>query len=473
VPLDEVPVAPATLERFRGVVGPDQFAALERAADDARQVLAGRILWTVNSTARGGGVAEMLQVLMSYVVGAGVDGRWAVIRGDDDFFATTKRLHNWLHGSAGDGGPLGEAEQQHYAERSAMNAQALLECGVRANDIVLLHDPQTAGMIDHLRDAGALVVWRCHIGTDRPDERVAAGWEFLRPFLGAAHRCVFTREAFVPSWMDRDLVSIIPPSIDPFSPKNHDMTREETLAVLTSVGFLESEGDRPARFTRPDGRTAPVRSRVRVIRGEAPIPASVPVVLQVSRWDHLKDMEGVMRGFTLHDRGSDAVLALVGPEVSRVADDPEGRAVLDECAAAWDALGDDDQRRVLLVSVPMDDVDENAVIINALQRHATIVVQKSLAEGFGLTVTEAMWKARPIVTTAVGGISDQIVDGRNGLLLSDPHDLAAFARALDRLLGDPAEAARLAAAARRDVIDHLLGDRHLVRWVELLRAVVA
>ena len=205
VELEEVPVRPAALDRFKGVVGPSQLRALEQAADDATQLLGGRTLWTVNSTARGGGVAEMLQVLMSYVVGAGVEGRWVVITGDDHFFAATKRLHNWLHGSAGDGGPLGEAERNHYIERSAMNAEALLRCGVQADDIVLLHDPQTAGMIERLRDAGALVVWRCHIGSDRANERVAAGWEFLRPFLAAAHHHVFTREAYVPMWMDREL----------------------------------------------------------------------------------------------------------------------------------------------------------------------------------------------------------------------------------------------------------------------------
>jgi trehalose synthase len=179
-------------------------------------------------------------------------------------------------------------------------------------------------------------------------------------------------------------------------------------------------------------------------------------------------MEGVLRGFTRHARESDAVLALVGPDVVGVSDDPEGRAVLDECADAWDGLSEEDRRRVLLISLPMDDVDENAAIVNALQRHASVVAQKSLAEGFGLTVTEAMWKARPVVASAIGGINDQIVDGRNGLLLSDPRDLDGFGRTVEQLLGNPEEAARLGAAARRDVIDHFLGDRHLVRWVEVL-----
>jgi trehalose synthase len=205
------------------------------------------------------------------------------------------------------------------------------------------------------------------------------------------------------------------------------------------------------------------------------IPAESRLVVQVSRWDRLKDMPGVLRGFTecLDTLPADTHLALVGPEAAGVADDPEGVAVFDECKSLWERLPEEVQARVHLVSLPMDDVDENAHLVNALQHRAAVVVQKSLVEGFGLTVTEAMWKARPVIASAVGGICDQIQDGVEGLLLRDPQDLEAFGAALERVLGDEAYAAKLGAAARERVEDQYLGDRHLIQYAELFALLIA
>ena len=158
---------------------------------------------------------------------------------------------------------------------------------------------------------------------------------------------------------------------------------------------------------------------------------------------------------------------LVGPDVSGVTDDPEGADVLAECRARWRTVPESIRGRVHLASIPMDDVDENAIIVNALQRHAYLVVQKSLVEGFGLTVTEAMWKARPVIASRVGGIQDQIVDERDGLLIDDPYDLDALAAAMARLLDDRELADRLGAAGRARVHDQFLGDRHLAQYVDL------
>jgi trehalose synthase len=198
------------------------------------------------------------------------------------------------------------------------------------------------------------------------------------------------------------------------------------------------------------------------------------VVLQVSRWDRLKDMAGVLKGFTDHldEMPEDAHLMLVGPDVFGVSDDPEGAEVLAECVTAWKALAEEAQDRVHLVALPMDDVDENAHIVNALQRHATVVVQKSLVEGFGLTVTEPMWKGKPVIASRVGGIQDQIVDGESGILLDDPADLDEFARVLARLLGDDALAERLGRGAYERVKDRFLGDRHLAQYVDLFADLV-
>ena len=190
-------------------------------------------------------------------------------------------------------------------------------------------------------------------------------------------------------------------------------------------------------------------------------------MVQASRWDRIKDMAGVLRGFADHLGGSDAHLALVGPAVHGVDDDPEAGPVLDECVRAWRDLPQAVRARVHLACVPMHDPDEAAMIVNALQRHARVVTQKSLAEGFGLTVTEAMWKRRPIVASRVGGIVDQITHGEQGLLIDDPADLDAFGTALRHLLEDEQLADRLATAAYQRAYEEFLGDRHLARYGRL------
>jgi trehalose synthase len=205
------------------------------------------------------------------------------------------------------------------------------------------------------------------------------------------------------------------------------------------------------------------------------VPLDARIVMQVSRWDTLKDMAGVMAGFVgcLPRIDDDVHLMLVGPAVSGVSDDPEGAAVLETCRERWQALDPAARERVHLCSLPMDDVDENAHLVNALQRRAEVVVQKSLVEGFGLTVTEPMWKAKPVLASRVGGIQDQVTHEVDGLLLDDPTDLDAFCDALVRLLEDRALAQRLGTAARRRVRERFLGDRHLIQYVELFRRMLA
>ena len=464
----EVPVLPPA--RLEPVIGSDRLRELEDGAAVARGVLGGRRVWNVSSTASGGGVAEMLQVLVGYANGAGVDCRWLVIGGDPDFYAVTKRIHNRLHGSAGDGGPLGDGERRHYTEVSEANARLLLE-RMEPGDVALLHDPQTAGLAAPLRDAGMQVVWRCHIGLDHGNERTEEAWAFLRPMVETAPVVVFSRRGYVPDWVPDSRVAIIPPSIDPLSPKNQDLDPATCRGVMARMG-LAGSGDGPTRFLRRDGTEGHVEREAEVI-GDGPLDDGVPLVVQVSRWDRLKDMEGVLAGFAEHVVGRcPGQLALVGPAVAGVGDDPEGAQVLDECRTRWEALPAEARAAVRLVVLPMDDVDENAAMVNAIQRSAAVVVQKSLAEGFGLTVAEAMWKGRPMVASAVGGIIDQVAPG-TGILLDDPTDLDGLGAALVRLLEQPAEARRLGDAARAHVQEHFVGDRHLLRYVALLSRLVA
>ena len=465
----EVPRRPVSL--LEPVIGASRYQTLGRAANLVRDMLAGRTVWNVNSTATGGGVAEMLQVLVGYVQDLDIRVGWLVITGDAGFFAITKRLHNQIHGHLA-GGLLGAAEADHYAQMVAANAVELL-ARVRPGDVVLLHDPQTAGLAAPLAQAGARVVWRCHIGVDWEDEVTRAGWEFLRPHLAAAQAYVFSRQQYVPSWIPAGKAWIIPPSIDPFSPKNQPLDPETVRAILVTLGVLDGTAPSavPLRFTRRTGEEDTVTRPATVIGEGLPGPGD-PVLVQVSRWDRLKDMAGVMRGFADHVApGGEGYLMLVGPAVTEVSDDPEGAAVYGECLLQWQGLTAAARARILLVTLPLEDIDENAAMVNALQRHATVIVQKSLAEGFGLTVAEGMWKGRPVIGSAVGGIIDQVAEG-TGILLPDPADLEAFGAAACLLLGDRDQAARMGQAAHAHVRENYLGDVHLMRYGRLLGTLI-
>jgi trehalose synthase len=458
-------------DRFRSVLTADGLERFERTIARGTELLAGRTLWTVNSTGRGGGVAEMLRSLIGYVRGAGIDARWVVIDGDEEFFAITKRLHNRLHGHEGDGGPLGATERAAYERRSASNAERLA-ADVRPDDVVLLHDPQTAGMVPPLVEAGVRVIWRAHIGLDMPNDLARDAWRFLMPYVEPAHAYVFSRAAYSWEGLDTDRITVIPPSIDAFSPKNATMSFTAITAVLRAAG-LAADHHHPVRavFERLDGTIGTVGRAARVIEEEE-LRLDAPLVAQISRWDRLKDPLGVLAGFVEHvDPAEEPHLILVGPDVTAVADDPEGAAVLAEVEDAWSELPADVRRRVHLALLPMEDADENAVMVNALQRRADVVVQKSLAEGFGLTVSEAMWKGRPVVASRVGGIQDQVEDGITGALV-DAGDLAAFGERVSALLADPYGAERIGQAAQARVRDQFLGPRHLGQYVELLERVL-
>lgn len=421
----------------------------------------------------------MLHTLLGYAVSAGVSNRWLVIEADPAFFRTTKRIHNWLHGMPGDQDVLTAQERAQYgavAEDSARILTAL----VRPGDLVVLHDPQTAGLAPVLRRHDVPVVWRCHVGRDRPNEYSDLAWDFLGSYLDEVDAFVFSRRVYAPSWAAENRLHVIPPSIDPFSVKNVDIPAGQVAPLLARVGMLS--GDAPAgsfAFRRRDQSVGEVRPHAwadgPIVDGTPP-PPDCPLVVQVSRWDRLKDMAGVMRGFAalIEDgKAADAHLMLVGPDTSGVADDPESASVLSECRQIWGTLADPTRRRVHLAEVPMDDPDENAVIVNAVQRHARVVVQKSLAEGFGLTVTEAMWKSRAVLASRVGGIQDQIRHDREGLLIEDPADLGEFAGALDRLLHDQGMSRRLGTAAHERVLDEYIGDRHLERYAALFADLIA
>jgi trehalose synthase len=323
-------------------------------------------------------------------------------------------------------------------------------------------------MIPRLLESGVPVIWRAHVGLDMPNAVAREAWEFLRGYVEQATAWIFSRPSYVWEGLDPSKSMVIPPSIDAFSPKNHGMPFTGITAVLRAAG-LAADHHHPARavFERLDGSLGRVVHEAQMVEEEA-LRLDTPLVTQVSRWDRLKDPLGVMEGFAEHVTGDDEPhLLLAGPDVTGVADDPEGGEVFAEAESAWSELPQAIRRRVHLALLPMHDADENAVIVNALQRRADVVVQKSIAEGFGLTVSEAMWKARPVVASDVGGIADQIEDGVTGALVA-PRDLRAYGEQVRALLDDPHRAERIGEAAQARVRERFLGPRHLGQYVELL-----
>jgi trehalose synthase len=452
--MHEIKLEPRPLDALEAVLPAPQRAALQSAVEHARHVLAGRVTWNVNATGTGGGVAENLRTLLGYLLAGGIQARWLVLDGDEEFFAITKCLHNAIHGF-GDTGELAGAHGG-YRQTIAANAPDLLR-SIGSGDLVVLHDPQSAGLVPPVRQAGIPVAWRSHIGRDTPNDFSIAGWEFLRPYVQDADALVFSRPQYAPDWVARERLRIIPPSIDPLAAKNRMLSDDDCLRVLAEAGLVALDGAGPSP----------------AVQGAPPPGPEARLVVQVSRWDRLKDMPGVMSGFALARLPADVHLMLVAPSVSGVADDPEGAEVLAESLGTWERLPAPVRSRISLVSVPMDDLIQNALVVNAVQRRATVVAQKSLAEGFGLTVAEAMWKGKPMVASAVGGIQDQITDGVDGLLIADPADITAFARALERLIGDPDLAHRLGLAAHHRVTANCLDDQHVIRTAELLEGMLA
>jgi trehalose synthase len=467
--MQTVDIAPVSADRFDAFVAAQPMGHFLTVLQAGADRFADRTLWHVNSTSQGGGVAEMLQSLLGYLVDAGIRTRWMVIEGDDSFFDVTKRIHHLLHGKRGDDGPLGAAEREIY-ERSLADDVRELVATVRDGDTVVLHDPQTLGLAPALRESGAHAVWSCHVGVDEPNELAREAWDFLRPYVDSTDAQIFSRRSYVWEGLQSDQVEVIPPCIDAFAPKNQGLDGSTVRATLRVAKLMDDDGAAGIpSFVRRDG-TEGIVTRAAEVEG-GPLPPHSRIVLQISRWDPLKDPVGLLKAFVDHVPSDPSIhLVLAGPEADATADDPEAEETLAKVRNARDRLPVADQGRVHLASLPMDDVDENATIVNALQRQAAVVVQKSLAEGFGLTVAEAMWKERAVVASRVGGIQDQIVDGVSGALV-DPTDPSAVGGAISDLLRDPGRAAEMGRQGHARVCEEFLPPRYLTRLLELIERI--
>ena len=386
----------ARLQDYEPIVGRSCLEELRILAEE----LAGKIVQNINSTFVGGGVAEILEHMVPLLNQLGVDARWDVIQGSDKFFEVTKKFHNALHGNRE------KISAEDYALFSEITQQNLEEARLYG-DILFVHDPQPVGLIAKKKEIGRKWVWRCHIDVSNPNKKV---WKFLRGFVVDYDAAVFSAPSFAQQLPIRQF--LITPSIDPLSDKNKELDSGTIDSVLTKYGLTSDK----------------------------------PMIVQISRFDRLKDPLGVIKAFEMVKKSIDCQLVLAGGTAT---DDPESEEVLEEVRKRAEGSND---IHILLVP-PESDLE-----INALQRAATIIMQKSLKEGFGLTISEALWKAKPVVATAVGGIPLQIRNKFTGLLC---HTVEGAAYALRQLLSNPEYANLLGQNGREHVRQNFLITSHL------------
>src|SRR3954469_14529050 len=398
------PPPPRHLDEYASIIGRAQIDSLRFLADQ----LKGKSIKMVNSTALGGGVAEMLNRLVPLLTELEVPTHWDVITGGNDFFEVTKAFHNALHGSSYD---LTNAAKDIFLMYTEQNRQRMHF----DEELVVIHDPQPVGLVLSRNKTPASWVWRCHIDLSNPDPKV---WEFLRPFVEHYEAAIFSSQSFarqlpIPQYL-------FYPCIDPLSEKNKELPDSQVQQICDDFG----------------------------------IDRSRPIVTQVTRFDRLKDPLGVVEAYKLAKKYVDCQLVLAGGGAS---DDPEGAAVLQEVK---EAAGNDPD--IIILDLP----PWCAVQINAIQRASTIVVQKSLKEGFGLTVTEALWKGKPTIAGAVGGIPNQIIHKLTGVLV---HSVEGCAFQIRYLLTHPEFARTIGANGREHVKENFLMTSNVKRWLLLFR----
>ncbi len=394
------------LETYTEIVGRPAIRQLQQLASG----LKGATVVHVNSTRVGGGVAEILAWLVPLMNDLGLEASWETIDGTPEFFHVTKDFHNGLQGKQV---VLPQSKTETYEEVVSDNAKRLRPI-LEAADFVIIHDPQPAFLLNLCPDRKGLWTWRCHINVGQPNRAV---WQYLRPIVEEYDSSIYSMPRFAQR-LDHPQF-IIAPSIDPLSEKNCELTDDE---VASTMRRLEIDTDRP-------------------------------IISQISRFDRFKDPVGVIQAFKLMSDGTDAQLVLAGGGAT---DDPEGAAVYDE---VMEAAREDERIKILMLP------GDAHRTINAIQRASAVVVQKSLREGFGLTVTEAMWKSRPVIGGNTGGIRLQVHNHHTGFLVESPQGAALRIR---ELLRDPAKCERLGETAKVFVTENFLLNRHLREYLTLL-----
>lgn len=444
--------------------------------------LQGRTLWMINSTAIGGGVAEMLPSQMRILRELGVKIEWLVLDAfEPAFFDITKRIHNAIHGSGE--GTFSDNEREVYEHINELNLPDALQ-RIKDRDLVVIHDPQPlplGPMIKKERNVG--LIWRCHIGLDKETPVTRTVWEFLYPYMKQYDHFVYSLPEYVPLEL-RDKTTIVPPAIDPLSHKNRSLQLHKITGILYQSGIIENDKrilydaySHQVRRVQADGSFGEVNS-----------PENLdliyrPLVTQISRWDRLKGFRELMEAFIYmkkenleigdpssleYKRTQMALLVFGGPDPAFVADDPEGKAVLQELTQVYQSVDSEMQKDIAILLLPLHSTKENALMVNAIQRASSVVVQNSLQEGFGLTATEAMWKRKPVLVSGAAGLRFQVQDYRTGRINYDPTDITALAHTLKSMLHSPKERDKWGFNGQIRVIQEFTLFSQLLKWLDVL-----
>lgn len=384
------------LKDYESIVSPQVVEEIQLLAEKTK----GLTVQNINSTSVGGGVAEILNRMIPFLQELGVNAKWDVIKGGEQFFKVTKKFHNALHGKPEEITP---EDFTVFLDANEMNIKSMKLGG----DVIFVHDPQPIGLIQQKDKLKAKWIWRCHVDVSNPDERI---WSFLRPFIDRYDAAVFSAPAFGQPLPIRQF--LISPSIDPLSDKNKELS-ESTIREVLERFQLDPEK---------------------------------PMVTQISRFDYLKDPLGVIEAFEIVQRYVDCQLVLAGGEAT---DDPESVEVLQKTRERASKNPD-----IHVLAIPSG----SDIEINALQRASAVIVQKSIKEGFGLTVAEALWKGKPVVASAVGGITLQVSHKYSGLLC---HSIEGAAHAIKQLLQNPEYAKKIGENGREHIRQNFLLTRHL------------
>jgi len=470
------------------------YAHLSGMVDDLQAIsrpiarkLRGKTVWMINSTANGGGVAEMLPKMVGMLRQLGVRTEWLVFSpAEEAFFHLTKRIHNLIHDL---GRPGFSADEKALYEAAGRAAADQLEKIISPRDLLVVHDPQPLGAgAELIARTGVRSIWRCHIGLDQNTPRTRSAWDFLKPYAEHFDHAVFSTPEYVPAFFRRNH-SIITPAIDPLSHKNRGIPSPELMGILYKGGMIRNGHHR--HLNPPWKRKALRLNRngrfVRSRAGDGFELLFRPTVTQISRWDRLKGWDALIKGFVAfkrHYRSNGhkptpqnlrlraAQLVLAGPEPAAVQDDPEGKGVLEDLQDYYKTLPEEDQNDISVLSLPMSSRAQNHLMVNALQRSSSLVVQNSLQEGFGLTATEAMWKGLPVLGTKACGLRRQIRDGRDGCLTRDPNDSGEIADNLKRMLARQNRLDRWGRNAQKRVHRNFLIFNQIGKWLECLDRVV-
>jgi trehalose synthase len=499
--LQDIPISEQ--EKDSDLCNPIQRLADRMSETDISSVRK-RKIWMVNSTATGGGVAEMLPRILYTMKSYGFDVEWMVITANDlpEFFNITKKLHNFIHGQNPSNVPVEFTDQDReiFEKVNENNAKSFVESYIKKGDIVMIHDPQPAGLITSIRkkftSKEVPCLWRCHIGFDETTTETTAAWNFLEKYVRMYDTSIFSAKEYVPSFAPNP--QIVYPSLHPLDFKNRFLSFYDTRQILAKSGLVSM----PKMFLSDDEKYP---YKVKMLRSDKNfvVPSEDeklrnfgfldrPLILEISRWDRLKGWTELVDAFAdLKQNPSKYVdssspnakehesylrrmgLVLAGPDSSKIADDPEGLEVFIKLVDQILSYPQEVQDSIAMLSLPLDSRWQNALIVNALQRLASIVVQNSIREGFGLTLLEAMWKQRPCIASSACGLRQQLRPDVDGLMITDASCSKSVAKTLNSMIEVGEEKRQLFARnAKKRTIDNFLVYAQVTNYLNCIKNVV-